>query len=45
VPNPRGKSPGRLKGERPKPRPRHPVIKKAKPPGKKRTQSSLKKAA
>ena len=45
VPNPRGKSPGRRKGERPKPRPRHPVVKKTKPPGKKRTQSSLKKAA
>lgn len=45
VPKPRGKSPGRRKGERPKPRPRHPVVKKSKPPGKKRTQSSPKKAA
>ena len=45
VPKPRGKSPGRRKGERPKPRPRHPVVKKSKTPGKKRTQSSPKKAA
>jgi len=45
VPKPRGKSPGRHKGERPKARPRHPVVKKAKPTGKKRPQSSPKKAA
>ncbi len=45
VPKPRGNSPGRRKGERPKPRPRHPVVKKSKPPGTPRTQSSPKKAA
>ena len=45
VPKPRGKSPGRRQGARPKPRPRHPVVKKTKPPGKKRTQSRPKKAA
>jgi hypothetical protein len=45
VPKPRGKSPGRRKGERPKPRPRHPVVKKSKTPGNLRTQSSPKKAA
>ena len=31
APKPRGKSPGRVKGERPGPRKRHPVIKKTKP--------------
>ena len=45
VPKPRGKSPGRRKGERPKPRPRHPVVKKSKTPGKKRPQSSPKQVA
>lgn len=44
-PNPRGKSSGRRTGERPKPRPRHPVVKKTKPPGKKRPQSSSKEEA
>ena len=45
VPKPRGKSPGRLKGERPKPRPRHPVVKKTTKTGKNRPQSSSKKPA
>jgi len=45
VPNPRGKSPGRRKGERPKPRARYPVVKKTKPRRKKRPQSRPKKAA
>ena len=44
VPNPRGKSPGRRKGERPKPRARYPVVKKPKPKRKKRPQSRPKKA-
>jgi hypothetical protein len=45
VPKPRGKSPGRRTGERPNPRPRHPVVKKTKSPGKKRPQYSPTKPA
>jgi len=44
-PKPRGKSPGRRKGERPPPRPRHPVVKKTKGTGKKRPQRSPQKGA
>lgn len=33
VPKPRGKSPGRRRGERPDPHPRHPVVKKSKKKG------------
>ena len=45
VPKPRGKSPGRRKGKRPTPRPRHPVVKKTTKPDTTRTQSRPKKAA
>ena len=45
VPKPRGKSPGRRKGERPKPRPRHPVVKKTTKTGKKRPPRHSKKPA
>lgn len=38
VPKPRGKSPGRQKGERPDPHPRYAVVKKTSKKGKKRTK-------